>query len=169
MLPAPSPVPSDASNASTLVYTTGDIFSASPGSILVHACNTKGAWGSGIAAAFKERFPRAFVVYQAYCKEYGASALGMCLLIPDVDGRGHEIACLFTSKAYGKRKDGPEEILQATRSALLDLVNKNVEEKELHGCKFNSGRFSVPWKDTEGVLRDMGIGMTIYMPISTVS
>ncbi|KAL1733455.1 ADP-ribose 1''-phosphate phosphatase [Schizophyllum commune] len=151
MLPAPSPVPSDASNASTLVYTTGDIFSAPPGSILVHACNTKGAWGSGIAAAFKERFPRAFVVYQAYCKEYGASALGMCLLIPDVDGRGHEIACLFTSKAYGKRKDGPEEILQATRSALSDLVNKNVEGKELHGCKFNSGRFSVPWKDTDSV------------------
>ncbi|KAL1672326.1 hypothetical protein EV122DRAFT_224883 [Schizophyllum commune] len=169
MLPAPSPVPSDASNASNLVYTTGDIFSAPLGSILVHACNTKGAWGSGIAAAFKERFPRAFVVYQAYSKEYGASALGMCLLLPDDDGRGHEIACLFTSKAYGKRKDGPEEILQATRSALSDLVNKNVEGKELHGCKFNSGRFSVPWKDTEGVLRDMGIGMTVYTPISTVS
>ena len=110
-LPAPSPVPSDASKASKLVYITGDLFSAPPGSILVHACNTKGAWGNGIAAAFKKRYPRAFGVYKEHCKESGASALGTCLRIQDVDGRGHEIACLFTSKAYGKRKDAPEEIL----------------------------------------------------------
>ena len=35
--------------------------------------------------------------------------------------------------------------------------------------KFNSGRFAVPWKDTEGVLKEMGIPMTIYTPISTSS
>ncbi|KAI4522261.1 hypothetical protein K525DRAFT_176667, partial [Schizophyllum commune Loenen D] len=147
-----------------LVYITGDIFSAPQGSILVHACNTKGAWGSGIAAAFKNRYPRAFEVYKEHCKESGASALGTCLRIPDVDGKGHEIACLFTSKAYGKRKDAPEEILEATRAALGDLIENNADGQELHGCKFNSGRFAVPWKDTEGVLKEMGIPMTIYTP-----
>lgn len=114
---------------SKLVYITGDIFSAPEGTILVHACNTVGSWGAGIALAFRDRYPAQFQIYKAHCKEHGQSLVGTCLLIP---GDHHSIACLFTSRTYGKRKDKPEEILAATRTAVEDLVKQNTDNKQLH-------------------------------------
>lgn len=37
-------------------------------------------------------------------------------------GREHWIACLFTSVAYGRRRDPPDMILANTRAALEDLA-----------------------------------------------
>src|SRR5262245_35871573 len=110
---------------SKLVYVTGDLFAAPQGSILVHACNTVGSWGAGIALAFQSKYPQAFRQYAAHCKEHGSDDLiGSCFLIR---GETHDIACLFTSRAYGKRKDTPEEILGATRTAVQDLLKQNKE------------------------------------------
>jgi ADP-ribose 1''-phosphate phosphatase len=115
---------------SFISYVSGDLFSAPAGSILVHACNTKGSWGAGIALAFKQRFPDAFKVYRAHCQENGDSLAGTCLII---DGGSHYIACLFTSRAYGRNKDSPEQILTATDSALRDLMAQNTDANlELH-------------------------------------
>lgn len=116
-------------HASKLIHVQGDIFSAPPGSILLHACNTLGSWGAGIAAAFKERYPQQFSQYHAHCKAHGESLLGTCMLIK---GQEHDIACLFTSKAYGKRVDKPPSILTATRAAVQDLMKQNLEGKEIH-------------------------------------
>ena len=112
-----------------LSYTTGDLFAAPANSILVHACNTKGSWGAGIALAFKARYPAQFKQYQAYCREHGDDLIGTCLLIP---GNTHDIACLFTSRAYGRRKDSPSEILSATRTSVQDLIRQNINNKPLH-------------------------------------
>jgi ADP-ribose 1''-phosphate phosphatase len=122
---------------SKLTYITGDIFTAPPETILVHACNTLGSWGAGIALSFKERYPAQFAVYKAHCKEHGQALVGSCLVIP---GEGHDIACLFTSRAYGRRKDGPEEILKATKTAVRDLMMQNVDDKELHAWCARFGR-----------------------------
>ena len=59
----------------------------------------------------------------------GKALVGTCLLIP---GDKHDIACLFTSRAYGNDKDKPAEILTATRKALKDLEAKNIGNKALH-------------------------------------
>ncbi|RDB14854.1 ADP-ribose 1''-phosphate phosphatase [Hypsizygus marmoreus] len=144
-----------------LTYISGDLFSAPEDSILVHACNTLRSWGAGIALAFRDRYPTQFTLYKAHCKEHGQSLLGTCLLIP---GDKDHIACLFTSRAYGKRKDKPEEILVATRSAVQDLVRQNRDGKLLHACRFNSGKFGVPWEMTEAVLTEIDTTMTIYTP-----
>jgi len=61
--------------------------------------------------------------------EHGEALVGTCLLIR---GEGHDVACLFTSRAYGRRKDSPREILDATRSAVGDLLRQNKERKTLH-------------------------------------
>ncbi|KAL0577157.1 ADP-ribose 1''-phosphate phosphatase [Marasmius crinis-equi] len=147
---------------SLITHITGDLFTAPAGSILVHACNTVGSWGGGIAVTFKQHFPSQFETYKAHCEAHeGRSLIGTCLLIP---GDVHDVACLFTSRAYGKRKDKPDEILDATRKAVLDLVKQNEGNKELHACRFNSGKFGVPWEDTEKILQELGVRMTIYTP-----
>ncbi|KAG6909298.1 hypothetical protein DXG01_001242 [Tephrocybe rancida] len=146
----------------SIAYITGDLFSAPKGTILVQACNTVGSWGAGIAVAFRERYPSQFQLYKAHCKQSSPEDLiGTCLLIP---GEEHHIACLFTSRAYGKRKDKPEEILAATKTAVLDLIGQNTEGREFHACRFNSGKFGVPWANTEAVLKAVGASMTIYTP-----
>jgi ADP-ribose 1''-phosphate phosphatase len=117
-----------------LNYINNDLFSAPPNSILIHACNTLGSWGAGIALAFRSKYPEAFEVYSAHCKAHTNDQLiGTCLIIRSGQREGgHDIACLFPSRAYGRRKDPPEEILSATRDAIKDLQRQNEEKKPLH-------------------------------------
>lgn len=107
----------------------------------------------------------------------------------------HWIACLFTSVGYGKPTkthsgmDKPEEILQNTRKALIDLKEqlvklemkgeKRYEEDSLHArpktaddaprelwsCRFNSGLFAVEWADTKKVLEEelKGLGKSVQV------
>ena len=124
---------------SKLTYIDGDIFAAPPNAILIHACNTLGSWGAGIALAFQFRYPAAFAVYKAHCKAHSDNVdgwIGTCLIIrgePVTEGgKGHDIACLFTSRAYGKYKDSAANILNATRGAVKDLLQQNGEGKSLH-------------------------------------
>ncbi|KAL8644826.1 MAG: hypothetical protein Q9226_007574 [Calogaya cf. arnoldii] len=70
----------------------GDIFDFPPHSILIHACNTKGSWGAGVAAAFKKYSPAAFDYQKYHCTHISSSntslvnhqksLVGTCLLIP---------------------------------------------------------------------------------------
>ncbi|KAF8196827.1 hypothetical protein K438DRAFT_745333 [Mycena galopus ATCC 62051] len=143
-----------------ITHVKADLFAAPAGSILIHACNTKGSWGAGIATAFKEMYPAAFTQFNAHCQEHGAALVGTCLLIR---GETHDIACLFTSKDYGRRVDPPASILAATRTSVADLLRQNADPvKELHACRFNSERFGVPWEETEKVLVELGATMTVY-------
>ncbi|KAJ7272551.1 hypothetical protein B0H12DRAFT_584598 [Mycena haematopus] len=146
--------------ANGITHIQADLFAAPAGSILIHACNTRGSWGAGIATAFKERYPDAFIQYKDHCKKHGAALVGTCLLIR---GETHDIACLFTSKEYGRRVDPAAAILAATRTAVADLLKQNTDPvKELHSCRFNSERFGVPWEETEKVLVELGATMTVY-------
>ncbi|USP76134.1 hypothetical protein yc1106_03408 [Curvularia clavata] len=158
--------PPSSSSLPTLSLTphAGSLFSAPPGTLLLHACNTQGSWGAGIALAFKQQYPNAYTIYNAFCaKEHSIKAfnpvpVGTTLLIPPVDGdKGHWIGCLFTSRRYGKQKDDVKEILRNTKRAVevcLELVK--VVGDEISGirmCRINSGKFGVPWKNTEEVLK----------------
>ncbi|KAJ6521934.1 hypothetical protein DFH09DRAFT_1286991 [Mycena vulgaris] len=152
--PAPAALPNK------ITHVKADLFAAPSGSILVHACNTKGSWGAGIAAAFQQKYPGAFAKYKNTCKKHGAALLGTCLLIR---GEHHDVACLFTSADYGRRVDGPAEILAATRKAVADLLAQNVDPvKPVHACRFNSEKFGVEWEETEKVLVELGAEMTVY-------
>ena len=172
--PASPPVgPQDSSSESrtlTLTYHTGDIFAAPPQTLLIHACNTQGSWGAGIAAAFRTHYPQAYKRYRAYCiSSHNPSTnpvrTGTCLLIPpcetDPDRQKHWIGCLFTSAKYGKGKDKPNVILANTGPAMRELLEQFKEEggddKEVRMCKINSARFGVEWKRTVEVLEGIRV------------
>ncbi|KAH8806840.1 hypothetical protein DL96DRAFT_1717522 [Flagelloscypha sp. PMI_526] len=155
--------------SSSVTYIKGDLFSAPKGSILVHACNTVGSWGGGIALAFRDKYPQQFLEYKEHCASHTkAELIGTCLLLEDPLS-GHGIACLFTSKMYGKRKDKPEAILSATHQAVSDLLAQNTNQRPLHACRFNSGKFAVPWAQTEDILNALGAEMIVYDPEAPTS
>ncbi len=130
-------------------YKKGSIFDIAPeGSILVHACNAQGVWGSGIAKEFRKRFPKSFSEYNEFAK---IAKVGDALLTDE------RIGCLFTSNNYGILVDSPESIVHNTRSAILNLLetidSEEMGDLPIYSNKFNSGLFNVPWEQTEAILK----------------
>ncbi len=143
----------------SIVYKEGSLFDAPKGSVLVHACNAQGIWGSGIAKQFHERFPESYEQYKAICSLDGFQ-WGQAFVL-NIENE-YRVGCLVTSGNYGQLRDPKELILKNTRLALLDILGATnklncfiVEGQEIHSCKFNSGLFGVPWEETEKVLLDV--------------
>lgn len=142
-----------------VITVKGSLFSAPKGSIIIHACNTKGVWGSGIAKAFAIKFPKARDHYAQVCQAEGSSLLGKCLLIPT---NNYVIGCLFTSKNYGQYVDTPDKILAATRLSIAHLILQNEAKLPMHMCKINSGLFRVPWQKTKSILKETNAEFVVY-------
>ncbi|QDS72582.1 hypothetical protein FKW77_001015 [Venturia effusa] len=143
---------------------TGDIFDAPDGTVIIHACNCLGSWAAGIAAAFKQRYPKAFAKYALHCKQNTPNSLwGTALLIPPMEIKGprHYVGCIFTSRRYGRGKDSPAQILAKTGPSMEDLVEKmrraTVKETitEIRICQINSGLFSVPWEKSKAIIQEL--------------
>ncbi len=147
----------------------GDLFTTTTTTptLLIHACNTVGSWGGGIAAAFRARYPAAYKVYRAHCLQSTPNQLvGTALLIPPQENgnrqQQHYIGCLFTSRKYGRAVDSPEQILRATGPAMRELMRCIVEEGVVFGevrmCRINSGLFNVPWGRSKGAIEGLELG-----------
>ncbi|KAH9810488.1 ADP-ribose 1''-phosphate phosphatase [Teratosphaeria destructans] len=163
--PTPSPTPT---TPLKITEHPGDLFAAPPNTLLIHACNTLGAWSAGIASAFKSHYPVAYRTYAAHCKAHTPDQLrGTALLIPPAGGKErHWIGCLFTSRKYGRGKDGREQILEATGEGMRDLVvqvgemeGEAEEVGEVWMCRVNSGKFGVPWEATRRVLEGVEVAV----------
>ncbi|KAL5385767.1 hypothetical protein DPSP01_004549 [Paraphaeosphaeria sporulosa] len=156
-------------DSSGLQERVGDLFDAPDDVVLVHACNTQGSWGAGIAKEFRRRYPMAFSLYQEHClanhhPKSDPVPTGSCLLIPPSEerpgSRRHWVACLFTSEKYGRSKDSQARILANTPLAfrhLLHLLRRQAREigsaiQEIRMCQINSGLFAVEWENTRMLL-----------------
>lgn len=170
----------------------GDLFEEEEGVLLVHACNCVGDWGPVIAKKFKGRYPRAFEAYESHCSDKEPDELvGTSLLIQPVDfeeatndatltsapkkrparakkkPKRHFIGCLFTSRRFGKAKDGPDQVLSATITAMKSLLQQIDDhnttagaERKIHSlsmCEINSNAFKVPWQDTLRALTSIDV------------
>jgi ADP-ribose 1''-phosphate phosphatase len=169
---------------------TGDIFQAPPNTLIIHACNCQGSWSAGIAAAFKKNYPQAFQEYATHCNttKQKANLIGTALLIPpsekpkrgksDTEVTKHFVGCLFTSVRFGKGKDSPSKILEATGPAMEDLLrqvkvwNSQADDGERVGevriCQINSGLFNVPWAKTKAVLESIDVAESDVKEIMVV-
>lgn len=135
-----------------LIHKKMSLFSAPEGSVLVHACNAKGAWGSGIALDFRKLFPNAYKRYNAYCRDFGI--IGTAPVFGD---DGYFIGCLITSSGFGGQVDDQDKILVNTALALNAFCAnehwRHFSKRTIYSNKFNSGLFGVPWKETEKILK----------------
>ncbi|KAJ4990565.1 hypothetical protein SVAN01_04012 [Stagonosporopsis vannaccii] len=155
----------DAPQALRLTYHKGDMFAEAPkGCVLIHACNTQGHWGAGIAKAFKQQYPKAYSAHHKFCakdhsKTHSVLTGTAQLLAPCDDDTQHWIGCVFTSAKYGRGKDKPGTIIRNTGKSmqmLLELVSQVDDEvSEIRMCKINSGKFGVPWEKTEEIIQGL--------------
>jgi ADP-ribose 1''-phosphate phosphatase len=134
----------------TIKKVKGDLFKVAPeGSILLHACNAQGSWGSGIAAEFKHRFPLSYLQYKACC-EMDQHLTGTPLICwPE---NGHKIVCLVTSSGFGFSTDPVSKILSNTERSISLLCDVLGDDVEIYSPAINSGIFSVPWPSTEKII-----------------
>lgn len=140
------------------------LFDAPEDSIIIHACNSQGVWGSGIAKAFKERYPFSFSEYadvtRCFNNERGTACGTGFMSSAHVD-EAHWVGWITTSHNYGPLKDSPELIKINTTLALHDLCKyiyrahpkDSNETIDVYSNKFNSGLFNVPWEDSELILQ----------------
>lgn len=145
------------------------LFDAPEGEIIVHACNSMGMWGSGIAKPFADNYKKSYKAYQRFCEyhnDYSGSACGLGQLSTNPIGEKHYVGYIVTSHEYGPRKD-PPELIKIHTALALDSFCKSVynflslnrgEDGEMtkvnvYSNKFNSGLFAVPWEDSELILK----------------
>ena len=145
-------------------HKTMSLFDAPGESIIVHACNSMGVWGSGIAKPFKEKYPHSYLDYNKFCSTQNqcrGTACGRSDLSSFHDSENHWVGWIVTSHNYGQYKDSPELIKIYTALALQELCKKiyMAHPKDQHPSidvysnKFNSGLFAVPWEDSELILK----------------
>jgi ADP-ribose 1''-phosphate phosphatase len=118
--------------------------------VLVHACNSRGIWGAGIALQFKKQFPIASRIFTHWCEANHYNVVGKCLVVVD---HGRVIGNLVTSHGYGWQKDSENKILTATYNSIRDLFQQIPVYRTVVSPRINNGLFGVPWEYTEGVIR----------------
>lgn len=146
-----------------LTYKKMSLFDAPKGEIIVHACNSQGMWGSGIAKPFAENYPNSYKSYKAFCSssnESRGTACGLGELSKSTEGEQHYVGYIVTSHNYGHFRDVPEQIKANTGLALYrfckDVYNymqlNQLTTIDVYSNKFNSGLFAVPWEESELIL-----------------
>ncbi len=132
-----------------LNYKKGDMFSNLDNNVIyLHSCNAQGHWGAGIAVLFKRIFPEA---YEEHIRVVNHPGMGYL-----VNHQDYKVACLITSKHYGRYKDSPHVILNNTKISLTNLLN-SIPDKDIkiYSPKINSGYFSTPWDKTSKVIEEV--------------
>ncbi len=147
-----------------ITHKTMSLFDAPNEAIIVHACNSQGVWGSGIAKPFKANYPHSYLDYNKFCAHYNQcreTACGKAGLSSFHESERHWVGWIVTSHNYGPLKDSPELIKINTTLALQEFCKKvymaHPKESnptiEIYSNKFNSGLFVVPWEDSELILK----------------
>jgi ADP-ribose 1''-phosphate phosphatase len=143
---------------SKIIYKKQSLFDAPKGSLLCHATNCQGVWGSGIAKEFKTRFPKSYLDYNEYCRvmPINVGPIEGSAMLCDPENE-YQVGCLMTSGNFGSKVDQEEQILNNTYSAILELFEFNQfhDKRPIYSNKFNSGLFNVPWEKTEAILLEL--------------
>lgn len=145
-------------------YKKMSLFEAPEASIIIHACNSQGVWGRGIAAEFKKLYPHSYLDYKKFCERYNEereSACGLGSLSQFHIEEKCWVGWIVTSHNYGSKVDPVEQIKINTTLALDDLCKKltfahpksDFDEYSVYSNKFNSGLFNVPWEESELILK----------------
>lgn len=125
-----------------LIYKKGDILSEKEG-LIVHGCNTRGAFGSGLAGQIRKRFP---IVYEAYTKHpMGKEQLGNLQKV-EINDR------LWFGNGFTQSNFGSDGHRYADPSAIFAVLDKAcaisvLENKPLKTVKLGCGLGGLDWEN----------------------
>ena len=144
-------------------YKRMSLFDAPVEAVIMHACNSQGVWGSGIAKPFRDNYPKSYEDYSRFCAIANAergTACGTASLSGFHESEPHWVGWIVTSHNYGPKKDSVEQIKVHTTLALREFCKKvylahpadQYPQIDVYSPKFNSGLFAVPWSESELIL-----------------
>lgn len=130
----------------------GDLLSATEGYI-VHGCNCQGVMGSGVALAIKNKYPKAYTSYKAFCCVYGD--------VPsDMLGRVNSVyinSSLIVLNAFTQERYGKDGRLYASYQAIDEVFHKlasNIAtEVPIHMPKIGCGLGGAKWEIVYSMLK----------------
>lgn len=149
-----------------LELTNGDLLSAKE-PVIAHGCNIRGAFGAGVAADIKRRWPAAASAYD-YAVASGALALGDVVWVGVADNTkllGHVI----TQSGYGR--DGRRYVsYDALDKGLRAVIEKSISEFDARtvaipaiGLGLGGGRWPIVSAILEDVGNDLNACFNIYV------
>jgi O-acetyl-ADP-ribose deacetylase (regulator of RNase III) len=139
-------------------FVKGDLFNTDGIRAYAHGCNCDGAMDSGVAVAFKKRWPRMFEEYAARCAD-GRLRLGEVFVWNEGDAVVYNLAV----QQHAKEK--------ARLPALMRALRKTVELAALAGVeriglpRIGAGPGGLDWPRVKRVLADIGGETTVTLVV----
>ena len=149
-------------------YSNSDILKFT-GDAVVIPVNCVGVMGAGLAKQFKERFPTAYRVYQAYCK--AGSLRPGTVMGTRLDGEHFKYAIFFPTKDHWQEKADLHEVCRGLDALVRYLPMRNIRSIAIPalGC----GLGGLDWQDVKyhilrylesPLLDDLNLELWLYPP-----
>ena len=134
-----------------IIYKYGDLFKSDE-IIIMHGCNTKAVFGSGVAKIVKELHPLA---YEGYRKKHEMSGLNLGEVIW-VKSKGIVIGNAITQENYGRDKNTIYCDYDAIRSVIKNANKKSLElnVKTIGLPTIGAGLANGSWKTISKIIEE---------------
>lgn len=156
----------------TVEYVKANLLDA-PESVIAHGCNNKGVWGTGVAKAIKDRWPRVFNIFE-YAHVSGGLGLGSVVWGPRNPAETAWVASVVTQHGYGKDPAIRYASYDAIDRGLRTLVDEALHRGRLEangwiavpqiGCGNGHADWSIVSAILAAVARDTGVRFKVYVP-----
>lgn len=130
-------------------FVKGDLFQTEGIRAFAHGCNCAGAMDSGVAVAFKKRWPRMFEEYAARCAD-GRFHLGDVIVWNEDDAVVYTMAI----QEHWKQRAKLAALARALRRTVALAENAGVERIGLP--RIGSGLGGLDWGRVRGILDEVG-------------
>ena len=144
-------------------HVKGDIFKGDA-DIIIHQVNCQGVMGSGVAKQVKDLYPKVYVHYREYCKDFTPEEmLGTVFMVPIDTIKPRFVANFFSQNNFGY--DGNCYTNYEAFEKCLLYMKKNYSGFSmaipyLIGCRRGGGDWNIVYKMIEDILGDCEV--TIY-------
>lgn len=161
----------------SIKYVNANILDA-PEPVIVHGCNNKGVWGTGVAKALADKWPKTFNLFQ-YAHMSGALGLGSVVWGPRDPLEQRWVASVITQHAYGKdpniRYASYDAIDRGMRTVVREGRERGLITDEYDalaipqiGCGNGHADWGIVVAILKAIARDERVKFQVYVPDKAV-
>jgi O-acetyl-ADP-ribose deacetylase (regulator of RNase III) len=139
-------------------FVKGDLFHTEGLRAYAHGCNCAGAMDSGVALAFKKRWPRMFEEYSLRCAD-GRFHLGDVF----VWNEGDEVVYNLAIQEHWKKKSQIPALARAAKKMVELATHAGIERVGLP--RIGTGLGGLDWPRVKKVLNEIGAETTVTLVV----